>query len=95
MNNNEIDNIITLTDEEGNTQNFEFIDLINYLNKEYVVLIPYEEDEDEAGEVVILEVEDNNYCNEESYNSVEDMNILNAVFEIFKDKHKEDFNFVD
>ncbi len=90
---NEIDNIIVLNDEYGNAVNFEFLDLIEYEKNEYVVLLPTDES-DEAGEVVILQVEDEN-GEEETYVSVEDENTLLAVFEIFKDKYKDEFNFVD
>jgi uncharacterized protein YrzB (UPF0473 family) len=88
-----IDNIITLTDEEGNDIRFEFLDLINYKQKEYVVLLPCDEPEDGA-EVTILIVEDID-SDSESYISVENEDDLNAVFAIFKDKFKDEFNFVD
>ncbi len=91
--NEEMDNIIVLNDEEGNEVEFEFLDLIDYEGEEYVVLLPVEEAED-AGEVVILQVEDID-SDEESYISVEDEDTLNKVFEIFKDKFKDEFNFVD
>lgn len=91
--NEEVDNIIVLNDEEGNEVQFEFLDLIDYEGEEYVVLLPAEETED-AGEVVILQVEDTD-SEEESYISVEDEDVLNKVFEIFKDKFKDEFNFVD
>lgn len=91
--NEEMDNIIILNDEEGNEVEFEFLDLIEYEGEEYVVLLPVEEAED-AGEVVILQVEDIDE-EEESYISVEDEDVLNKVFEIFKDKFKDEFNFVD
>ena len=91
--NEEVDNIIVLKDEEGNEVQFEFLDLIDYEGEEYVVLLPAEETED-AGEVVILQVEDTD-SEEESYISVEDEDVLNKVFEIFKDKFKDEFNFVD
>lgn len=93
--NEEMDNIIILNDEEGNEVEFEFLDLIDYEGEEYVVLLPVEETED-AGEVVILQVEDTESdSEEESYISVEDEDTLNKVFEIFKDKFKDEFNFVD
>lgn len=91
--NEEMDNIIVLNDEEGNEVEFEFLDLIDYEGEEYVVLLPVEETE-EAGEVVILQVEDID-SDEESYISVEDEDTLNKVFEIFKDKFKDEFNFID
>lgn len=97
-NNEELDNIVTLKDEDGNDVKFEFLDLIDYEGEEYVVLLPAEEAEDaEPEEVVILQLEkgaDEN-SDEETYVSVDDENVLNAVFEIFKEKFKDEFNFVD
>ena len=97
-NNEELDNIVTLKDEDGNDVKFEFLDLIDYEGEEYVVLLPAEEAEDaEPEEVVILQLEkdaDEN-SDEGTYVSVDDENVLNAVFEIFKEKFKDEFNFVD
>ena len=94
INNEELDNIIILNDEEGNEAEFEFLDLIEFEGEEYVVLLPVEESDD-AGEVVILKLEDTESEDEESYVSVDDEEVLNKVFEIFKEKFKDDFNFVD
>ena len=94
INNEELDNIIILNDEEGNEVEFEFLDLIEFEGEEYVVLLPVEETED-AGEVVILKLDDTESEDEESYVSVDDEEVLNKVFEIFKEKFKDDFNFVD
>ena len=94
----ELDNIVILNDEDGNEVKFEFLDLIDLDDEEYVVLLPTTEDgEEDEGEVVILKVEDNDDedSEEESYVSVEDEETLNKVFEIFKEKFKDDFDFVD
>lgn len=91
----ELDNIIVLNDENGEEVQFEFLDLIDLDDEEYVVLLPVEESEDEEGEVVILKVEDTENEEEESYVSVEDEEVLNKVFEIFKEKFKDEFNFID
>ncbi len=94
----DLDNIIILNDEEGNEVKFEFLDLVELDDEEYVVLLPVtEEGEEEEGEVVILKVEDTDdeEAEEESYISIEDEDILNKVFEIFKEKFKDDFDFVD
>ena len=90
----ELDNIIVLNDEDGNEVKFEFLDLIELDGEEYIVLLPTEED-DEDGEVVILKVEDTDSEDEESYVSVDDHEVLNKVFEIFKEKFKDEFNFID
>ena len=93
----ELDNIVVLNDEDGNEVKFEFLDLIELDDEEYVVLLPIAEEGEEDGEVVILKLEDNDDENseEESYIGVEDEEILNKVFEIFKEKFKDDFDFVD
>ena len=103
MNDNEnyegedLDNVVILNDEEGNEVRFEFLDLVELEDEEYVVLLPIaEEGEEEEGEVVILKVEDTDEeSDEESYVSVDDDETLNKVFEIFKEKFKDDFDFVD
>ena len=97
MENEELDNIVILNDEEGNEVQFEFLDLVELDNEEYVVLLPVtSEGEEDEGEVVILKLEDTeDDSDEESYVGVEDEEILNKVFEIFKEKYKDEFNFVD
>ena len=90
-------NIVTLKDELGNDVNFEFLDLIEYEGEDYVILLPAEpSDEEESDEVVILkEDKESEDSEEESYISVDDEETLNKVFEIFKEKFKDEFNFVD
>lgn len=96
-NNEELDgNIIKLTDEEGKENSFEFLDIIEYDGEQYVILLPAEEVENVSeGEVVILRIEETEDEETESYVSVENEEILNKVFEIFKEKFKDEFNFVD
>ena len=93
----ELDNIVILNDEDGNEVKFEFLDLVELDDEEYVVLLPVsEEGEEDEGEVVILKLEDTDEdSEEESYVGVEDEEILNKVFAIFKEKYKDEFNFVD
>ncbi len=95
MNDEELDNLIVLNDEDGNEVSFEFLDLVELDGEEYVILLPTDEAEDEPGEVVILKVEDTDSEDEESYVSVEDEDVLNKVFEMFKEKFKDEFDFID
>ena len=69
MENEEMDNIITLNDEEGKEIKFEFLDLVELDDEEYVVLLPVaEEGEEEGGELGILKLEDtDDDSDEESY----------------------------
>lgn len=85
------ENIIVLNDENGNEVEFEFLDLISYQGQENVVLLPTN---DMSDEVVILQLEENN-DDSECYLSVEDKTIVSAVFDIFKTKYKDEFNFID
>ena len=93
----DLDNIVILNDEDGNEVKFEFLDLVELDDEEYVILLPVIDDGvEEEGEVVILKVEDTDEdSEEESYVSVEYEEILNKVFEIFKERFKDDFDFVD
>ena len=83
--------IIMLTDENGNDVEFEYLDCIEYEGKEYLVLIPNEED---AEEIVILEIQPVDE-ETENYVSVENENTLNAVYEIFKERFKDVLTFGD
>lgn len=83
--------ILTLTDENGNDVDFEYLDSIDYQGKEYLVLMPAEED---STEVVILEVEPVDE-ETENYLSVGDEAVLNAVYEIFKERYKDVLVFED
>ena len=90
---NEEDNIVILTDEDGNDVKFQFLDLIEYNDDNFVVLLPAEEDDEDDNEVVILK-EDKD-AEEESYVSVDDEETLEKIFGIFKDKFKDEFIFED
>lgn len=94
MPNTNDDNIIILTDENGMECTFEFLDLIQYHDNEYVILLPHDDTYGES-EVVILQLEDTDSEDEESYLSVDDADTLNAVFEIFKSKFSDEFDFVN
>ncbi len=96
-NDEELDNIVTLKDDDGNDVKFEFLDLIEYNGENFVVLLPVQEVENEEGDEVVILKEDGlaEDGEEESYVSVDDEDTLNKVFDIFKDKFKDEFNFED
>ncbi|MGI6779012.1 MAG: DUF1292 domain-containing protein [Acetivibrionales bacterium] len=92
----ERDDIIVMIDEDGNEEEFEFLDSIEMEGSEYVVLLPYSEhetgEEEDEEEVVILRVEhDEN--GEDSYVNIEDEEELNTVFEEFKYRMEEEYDF--
>ena len=89
-----LDGKIVLHDEDGNDVEFEFLDQIEYEGKEYVVLFPIDDIEN-GGEIVILEVAESENEDEETLLSVEDEKTLMTVYNIFREKYRDDFNFVD
>ena len=83
--------ILTLTDENGQDVDFEYLDCIEYQGTEYLVLMPADEI---STEIIILEVEPVDEENE-NYLSVGDEDVLNAVYDIFKEKYKDVLTFED
>ena len=81
--------ILTLTDENGQDVDFEYLDCLTYQGKEYLILMPADEAETQ---IVILEVEPVDE-ETENYLSVQDETILNAVYDIFKEKYKDVLTF--
>lgn len=81
--------ILTLTDENGEETAFEYLDSIEYEGVEYLVLLPAEE---ESNEIVILEVEPVDEENE-NYMAVQDEDILDAVYDIFKSRYQDILTF--
>lgn len=73
----EEDFVVELTDEDGKTQKFSILDTIEYNEKEYAVLAT----EEEPDSVVILEYIENEEGG--TFVTVEDEEILHAVFDIF------------
>ncbi len=82
--------IITLEDDLGNEKDFEFLDTVEYDGEEYIVLLPVEEDE--QNEVMILRV-DSLDDQDEIYSGIDDEEVLQAVFDIFKERYQDDFDF--
>ena len=96
MENNEIlmeeeESILTLTDEHGDEIQFEYLDCIEYEGKEYLILMPLDE---ESNEIVILEIQPVDE-ETENYVAVEDEAILDTVYGIFKERYKDVLDFAD
>ena len=83
--------ILTLTDEDGQEVDFEYLDSVDYDGKEYLVLMPADQAETQ---IVILEVEPVDEENE-NYQSVSDEAVLDAVYGIFKERYKDILTFED
>ena len=82
---------LTLTDENGVDTDFEYLDCIEWNGKEYLILLPL--DDEESG-IVILEIEPVDEENE-NYLSVHDTAVLDAVYGIFKERYQDVLQFED
>ncbi len=83
--------LLTLTDENGQDIDFEYLDCIEYQGKEYLTLLPVESEEPE---IVILEIQPVDE-ETENYLAVEDEATLDAVYAIFKERFKDILTFED
>ena len=81
-----MDDIIILVDENGEEQEYELLDTIEYEGERYVVLI--QEDDDEASILKIESEEDDDL----SLVTCEDSEI-EEVYELFKAKNTENYDF--
>ena len=91
MNNEEFDGTILLSDDNGNEAAYDIADYIEMDGNEYVVLIPQDEDDDEA---IILRVEEEDE-ETEAFVTEENEEILEKVFEVFQDRFEEEYEFTD
>lgn len=90
----EDESIIVLTDEDGNDASFELIDIIEYEDENYAIMLPVDEvDEAEAG-VVILKITSLPDEEADILEPAEEA-IADAVFEIFKKDYADEFNFTE
>lgn len=78
---------ITLTDDNGEDVSFEVLDIIEYKEREFAVLLPFEDTEDE---VVILEVIAGEDEETDEFISVEDELLLEEVFAEFLKRAEEE-----
>ncbi len=88
------DDIIILNDEDGNECRFQFLDMIDYKGREFIVLLSEEEAAKEESDVDILEVVSVPGNPElENYLPVDDDDIIDAVFDIFAANNKDTLDF--
>lgn len=90
-------NVIELFDENGESIKFEHLDTIAMNDKRYVVITPMveevpEDEEVESDVYIMLIVTDEN--GEEMLEMIDDEQEIASVFEVFKTRTKDDYDFV-
>lgn len=84
----EQENYITLTDDNGEDISFEVLDTVGLDGHTYAVLLPFDDEDDE---VVILEVILSEGGDE--FVSVDDDELLEEVYRLFKENYEGDLEF--
>lgn len=87
LNDEELDFTVTITDTDGVKATYDFLDIVFFNELEYVVLDP----RDGEGYVDIFRVIKT--TNGEAYQRVTDENLLDEIFEIFRRKNEDEFDF--
>ena len=86
--------ILEFEDENGNVEKYEFLDVIPYKGTDYAVLLPVTENEDEAVNVYIFEIVEELDSDTDTYLGIDDQQLIDEIYAVFMEKHKDDFNFV-
>ena len=87
LNDEELDFTVRFTDTDGVSGEYEFLDIVLYNNCEYAVVAPLDAD----GYVDIFRIMGAN--DKEVYVRVQDDETLENVFEIFRVKNEDEFDF--
>lgn len=87
--------LVDLFDDDGNKQTFEHLDTVQVNSTDYVICIPYkEEEDDEVDEVVILKI-DGEKDGEMVLVPEDDLEVLDKAYELFKERNADLFDFED
>ena len=84
------ENYITLTDEDGKDVSFEILDTVQWKDRIFAVLLPFDEDDDG---IVILEIIPSEDPEFDDFVSVDDDTLLEEVFEEFKKNYEGEYEF--
>lgn len=87
LNDEEMDFTVTVTDTDGVKGEYEFLDIVNLEGSAYAVLAPTEDD----GYVDIFRIIQRD--GKELYERVENDSLLDEIFEIFRIKNEDEFDF--
>ena len=88
--NNERDNIYTLTDEEGNESEFELIGELSLDDENYLALIPLDGDGDDDEYVILKVTTDEN--GEELLVTIDDDDEFDRVADAFEDTFMDEYD---
>lgn len=86
--------ILQFTDEDGNIEKFIFLDSVELDGAEYAVLLPDKKGAEEPESVYIFEVIEELDSDTDTYVGLSDQALVDRVYAVFCEKHKDDYNFI-
>lgn len=86
------ENFFELTDSGGNTERFELLDVVEYNGSDYAVLLPAG---DNDGRVHIFEIIEELDSEWDTYAGLDSQETVDKVYEVFRKKHRDEYNFTD
>ena len=86
--------ILELQTTDGKVERFELLDVVNYNDEDYIVIAPEEESDVDYVEIYRVE-EDPENPEMENYMGLESQEEVDAVYEIFKERNKDLFDWAD
>ncbi len=86
--------ILEFEAEDGTVEKYEFLDCVEYQGTDYAVLLPVCDDGSEPESVFIFEIVEELDSDTDTYMGIGDQALVDAVYEVFKEKNKDDFNFI-
>ncbi len=89
----ERENIVVLFDDEGNELHLEVLDIIEEQDNRYAVGVDVNQDEEEDTVLIMRIIEAGE--DEDILEPIEDENELQRIFEIFKERMQDQFEFVE
>lgn len=88
--------ILTFTDDDGNEVDYEIIDCFELDGKNYAALAEPETEENADREAYVYIMEIVSESDEEDVlTAIEDEDLLDRAFEVFKSRCEDDFDFVE
>lgn len=87
----DIDKVVVLSDDMGNEVEIEYIDSVSFDGKDYAMFMPLENDDDE---VIIMQY-DNVSDDYDSFIPVTDPKIMQAVYDLLREKYKDELQKLD
>ena len=85
------DDLIVLEDEDGNTIEFQFLEMVTLDQIPYAILMPLDDSDDEGGCVIVQIVDFGK--DTEHYDAVTDEELLDRVFTKFQEEFADQYDF--